>query len=46
MILKPGFKAEKTRKIATEAIPKSAFQKFFEDWGKQLHKCIISEGLL
>ena len=26
------------------AIPKSAFQKFFEDWKKRWHKCIISEG--
>ena len=26
------------------AIPKSAFQKCFEDWKKRWHKCIISEG--
>ena len=26
------------------AIPKSEFQKFFEDWKKCWHKCIISEG--
>ena len=25
-------------------IPKSAFQKCFEDWKKRWHKCIISEG--
>ena len=27
-----------------EAIPKSAYQKCFEDWKKRWHKCIISEG--
>ncbi|GAB1860480.1 Histone-lysine n-methyltransferase setmar-like protein [Camponotus japonicus] len=27
-----------------EDIPKSAFQKCFEDWKKRWHKCIISEG--
>ena len=26
------------------AIPKSVFQKGFEDWKKSWHKCIISEG--
>ena len=26
------------------AIPKSSFQKCFEDWKKCWHKCIISEG--
>ena len=26
------------------AIPKNAFQNFFEDWKKRCHKCIISEG--
>ena len=26
------------------ALPKSAFQKCFEDWKKRWHKCIISEG--
>ena len=26
------------------AIPKSVFQKCFEDWKKRWHKCIISEG--
>ena len=26
------------------AIPKSAFQKCFEDWKKRWHKCIICEG--
>ena len=25
-------------------IPKSAYQKCFEDWKKRWHKCIISEG--
>ena len=25
-------------------IPKSAYQKCFEDWEKRWHKCIISEG--
>ena len=25
------------------AIPKSAFQKCFEDWKKRWHKCIISD---
>ena len=25
------------------AIPKNAFQKYFEDWNKCWHKCIISE---
>ena len=25
-------------------IPKSAYQKCFQDWEKRLHKCIISEG--
>ena len=25
-------------------IPKSAFQKCFEDWRKRCHKCIISKG--
>ena len=25
-------------------IPKSAFQKCFEDWKKRWHKCIVSEG--
>lgn len=27
-----------------KAIPKSAYQKCFEDWKKRWHKCIISEG--
>ncbi|KYN10206.1 hypothetical protein ALC57_17658 [Trachymyrmex cornetzi] len=27
-----------------KAIPKSAFQKCFDDWKKRWHKCIISEG--
>lgn len=27
-----------------KAIPKSEFQKCFEDWKKRWHKCIISEG--
>jgi histone-lysine N-methyltransferase SETMAR len=26
------------------AIPKSAFQKCFDDWKKRWHKCIVSEG--
>ena len=26
------------------AIGKSVFQKYFEDWKKRWHKCIISEG--
>ena len=26
------------------AIPKTAFQKSFEDWKKRWHKCIIPEG--
>ena len=26
------------------ALPKSAFQKCFQDWKKRWHKCIISEG--
>ncbi|XP_029176177.1 protein GVQW3-like [Nylanderia fulva] len=27
-----------------KAIPKSAFQKCFDDWKKRWHKCIVSEG--
>ena len=27
-----------------KTIPKSAYQKCFEDWKKHWHKCIISEG--
>ena len=27
-----------------KAIPKSAYEKFFEDWKKRWHKCIISKG--
>ena len=26
------------------ALPKSAFQKYFEDWNKRWHKCNISKG--
>ena len=27
-----------------KTIPKSAYQKFFEDWKNHWYKCIISEG--
>jgi len=27
-----------------KAIPKSAYQKCFEEWKKRWHKCITSEG--
>ena len=27
------------------AIPKTPFQKYFEDWRKRWHKCITSEGV-
>ena len=27
-----------------KAIPKSAYEKCFEDWKKRWHKCIVSEG--
>ena len=27
-----------------KTIPKSAYEKWFEDWKKRWHKCIISEG--
>ncbi|KYN14915.1 hypothetical protein ALC57_12869, partial [Trachymyrmex cornetzi] len=27
-----------------KAIPKSAFQKCFDDWKKRWHKCIVSQG--
>ena len=35
-------KSESKKELMT--IPKSAFQKCFEDWKKDWHKCIISEG--
>ena len=35
-------KTESLRKL--KDIPKSAYQKCFEDWRKRWHKCIISEG--
>ena len=35
-------KTESLREL--KDIPKSAYQKCFEDWKKRWHKCIISEG--
>ena len=35
-------KTESLREL--KDIPKSAYQKYFEDWKKRWHKCIISEG--
>ena len=35
-------KTESLREL--KDIPKSAYQKCFEDWKKRCHKCIISEG--
>ena len=35
-------KTESLRQL--KVIPKSAYQKCFEDWKKRWHKCIISEG--
>ena len=42
----PKLKTEIKGKSKQEllAIPKSAFQKCFEDWKKRWHNCIISEG--
>ena len=34
-------KAESLREL--KDIPKSAYKKYFEDWKKRWHKCIISE---
>ena len=45
-----GRRFAKFEEIKTESrrelkdIPKSAYQKCFEDWKKRWHKCIISEG--
>ena len=35
-------KTESLREL--KDIPKSAYQKYFEDWKKRWHKCIISMG--
>ena len=35
-------KTESLREL--KDIPKSAYQKCFEDWKKRWHKCIVSEG--
>ena len=37
-------KIKEKSKLDLLAIPKSAFQKHFEDWKTPWHKCIISEG--